>query len=146
MNMKKNLLYVMAMVAVFAGCSSGEGFDEKEGNNTPVEPVDNSEVEIAFGKATTVEVQQYNNTRAVLENTWNGEQIGIWGVDRSETAEWNLVSSHIFGQTDPVTATVAGGGNVTFDNGTYYSPMSSKVNYSFYSCYPVARTAVAARR
>ena len=89
--MKKNLLYVMAMVAVFAGCSSGEGFDEKEGNNTPVEPVDNSEVEIAFGKATTVEVQQYNNTRAVLENTWNGEQIGIWGVDRSETAEWNLV-------------------------------------------------------
>lgn len=45
MNMKKNLLYVMAMAAVFAGCSSGEGFDEKEGNNTPVEPVDNSEVE-----------------------------------------------------------------------------------------------------
>ena len=52
--MKKNLLYVMAMAAVFAGCSSGEGFDEKEGNNTPVEPVDNSEVEIAFGKATTL--------------------------------------------------------------------------------------------
>ena len=49
-------------------------------------------------------------------------------------------------QTDPVTATVAGGGNVTFDNGPYYYPMSSKVNYSFYSCYPVARTAVAARR
>ena len=40
--MKKNLLYVMAMAAVFAGCSSGEGFDEKEGNNTPIEPVDNS--------------------------------------------------------------------------------------------------------
>lgn len=131
MNMKKNLLYVMAMAAVFAGCSSGEGFDEKEGNNTPVEPVDNSEVEIAFGKATTVSaVQQYNNTRAALGDTWNGEQIGIWGVDRSETAEWNLVSSHIFGQTDPVTATVASGGDVTFDNGPYYYPMSSKVNYS----------------
>ena len=144
--MKKNLLFIMAVAAVFAGCSNGNVFDEKEGGtNNPSEPIDNSEVEVVFGKATTIGVEQ-SKTRAALGETWNGERIAIWGVDRSETAQWNSVASHLFKQTDAVTATVAAGGAVTFDNGPYYYPMSSSINYSFYSCFPVSNNTTASQR
>lgn len=135
--MKKNYLYILAAATIFAACSNGDNFDEiKGGDNTPSVPVEDSEIEVVFGKATTATVEQ-SKTRAALEESWNGERIAIWGVDRSGAAQWNSATSHIFKQTAPVTATVASGGNVNFENGPYYYPMSSNVNYSFYSCYPV---------
>lgn len=135
--MKKNFWFIMAAAAVFAACSNGDNFDEiKGGDNTPSVPVEDSEIEVVFGKATTATVEQAN-TRAALAESWNNERIAIWGVDRSDAAQWNSATSHIFKQTGPVTATVAPGGEVNFENGPYFYPMSSNVNYSFYSCYPV---------
>lgn len=135
--MKKNLLFIMAVTAVFAGCSNGDDFDGKEGGNvTPVTPVEKSDVEVVFGTATTAKVVQ-SQTRAALGDSWNNEQIAIWGVDRAAGAAWNTVAAHLFGQTSPVTATVAAKGGVTFNDGPYYYPMSSNISYSFYSCYPV---------
>lgn len=144
--MKKNFLFIMAAAAIFAGCSNGDNFDEiKGGDNTPLVPVEDSEIEVVFGKTTTATIEQAK-TRAALGESWNDERIAIWGVDRSEAAQWNSATSHIFKQTAPVTATVARGGVVNFENGPYYYPMSSNVNYSFYSCYPVsASTQVSAR-
>lgn len=134
--MKKNLLFIMAVTAVFAGCSNGDDFDGKEGGNvTPVTPVEKSDVEVVFGTATTAKVVQ-SQTRAALGGSWNNEQIAIWGVDRAAGAAWNTTAAHLFGQTSPVTATVAAGGSVTFNDGPYYYPMSSDISYSFYSCYP----------
>lgn len=135
--MKKNYLYILAAAAIFAACSNGDNFDEiKGGDNTPSVPVEDSEIEVVFGKATTATVEQAK-TRAALSDSWNNEQIAIWGVDRAPGAAWNTPDSHLFGQTSPVTATVAAGGTVTFKDGPYYYPMSSAISYSFYSCYPV---------
>lgn len=136
--MKKNFLFIMAAAAIFAGCSNGDNFDEIKGgdNNTPSVPVEDSEIEVVFGKATTADVEQ-SKTRAALGESWNNEQIAIWGVDRAAGAVWNTADSHLFGSTSPVTANVAVGGSVTFNDGPYYYPMSSAISYSFYSCYPV---------
>lgn len=144
--MKKNFLFIMAAATMFAACSNGDNFDEiKGGDNTPSVPVEDSEIEVVFGKATTATVEQAK-TRAALSESWNNERIAIWGVDRSDAAQWNSPASHIFKQTAPVTATVAPGGEVNFENGPYYYPMSSNVNYSFYSCYPISSNTQASSR
>ncbi|WP_448779326.1 fimbrillin family protein [Bacteroides congonensis] len=141
--MKKNILFVMAVAAIFAGCSSGEGFDEKEGNNIPgVTP--NGEVEIVLGATgTNITVTP---TRGVVDG-WDNTPIAVWGLDKSAGADWSNASSVLFKDkyvTGKVTSSPKTGTVVLGPTGTehYFYPMNSAVNFSFFACSPIPKPAI----
>lgn len=133
--MKKNFLFVMVTAAIFAGCSNSDVADEKEGANNPaVHP--NGEVEVLLGaKGISASVTP---TRGIV-NGWDNTPINVWGLDKAANANWSNTSSLLFpdgvvkGKVIDTEGTVVLGETGTE---TYYYPMSSSVNFSFFACSP----------
>lgn len=139
--MKKNLLFVMATAAIFAGCSNSEVVDEKEGTNNPgVQP--NGQVEVLLG-ATGSSIS-VTPTRGIVTG-WDNTPIVVWGLDKAANSDWTNPSSLLFSDNGSVDAKVAKdplGAVILGPTGTerYFYPMSSSVNFSFFACSPKPTT------
>ena len=134
--MKKNYLLAMTATAMFAACSQ-EATVENGTNETT------DRVAVSLG---TEGVPQVKVSRAPLEQ-WNNTHVGIFAMAKNTEVAWDLeegseacLLNNLEGNIQPTEEAKA---PVEWVNGnTYYYPITSTVNYSFYGYYPYVENVV----
>lgn len=133
--MRKSMFLVMSAMILLASCSKENDTVMDNGGKTPEVNPDAMKIELGT-KSMSASVTP--ETRGTLDN-WDNTSIGIFSLAKGITDEWKLTDNNtcIMNNAKGVVTTGANGTDVqiTLDK-TYYYPMSSIYNYSFYGYYP----------
>lgn len=126
--MEKNFLFILGMAAVLASCSNDEIVEQQDQN------VPDSDVAVALTAESNIVIAQ---GRAVVDK-WSNTPIRVWGLNRVSGSDWTSTNSNLFSATNYADGTVAQNGEVQLGRttDTYFYPLSSDVNFSFYACSP----------